>query len=127
MAGKSHCQSQRQRGIPLQPAPALAMGLEGKLQLHDKNKVIPPERIMQESLDQSLHDKLGQRIAAEILEQHHHEDQIAEAVRQVKERCGDIQTRLAETVPAELGKEPVQQWRDVVEDVSEEMIKNCPF
>lgn len=82
---------------------------------------------MQESLDQSLQDKLGQRIAAEILEQHHYEDQVAEAVRQVKERCGDSQTRLAETVPAELGKEPVQQWRDVVEAVSEEMIKNCPF
>ncbi|TGE37439.1 hypothetical protein E4K67_15500 [Desulfosporosinus fructosivorans] len=64
---------------------------------------------MQESLDQSLQDKLGQKIAAELLKQHHYEDQVAEAVRQVKACCGDSQTQLAETVPAELGKEPARQ------------------
>lgn len=107
--------------------PQFLAWLEGKIQLHDKGKVIPPERIMQESLDQSLQDKLGQRIAAELLEQHHYDDQVEQAVRQVKERCGDSQARLAETVPAELGQEPFRHWKDVVEAVSEEMIKNCWF
>ncbi|MCO1604379.1 hypothetical protein [Desulfosporosinus nitroreducens] len=39
--------------------PQFLAWLEGKIQLHDKGKVIPPERILQESLDQSLRDKLG--------------------------------------------------------------------
>ncbi|KUO78468.1 MAG: hypothetical protein APF81_15100 [Desulfosporosinus sp. BRH_c37] len=62
-----------------------------------------------------------------MLAQQHYEDQVAEAVRQVKERWGDSQTRLAETVPTELGQEPIRHWKDVVEAVSEEMIKNCRF
>ena len=33
---------------------------------------------MQKSLEHSLHDKLGQKIAAEILEQNHYADQVAE-------------------------------------------------
>ena len=117
------------RGVELNAmsTPQFLAWLEGEIQLHDKGKVIPPERIMQESLDQSLQDKLGQRIAAELLEQHHYDDQVEQAVRQVKERCGDSQARLAETVPAELGQEPFRHWKDVVEAVSEEMIKNCWF
>ncbi|WP_291300081.1 hypothetical protein [Desulfosporosinus sp. BICA1-9] len=59
---------------------------------NDKGKVIPPANIMQESLEHSLHDKLGQEIAAEILEQNHYADQVAEAVRQVKQCCLDSQT-----------------------------------
>ena len=47
---------------------------------------------MQKSLEHSLHDKLGQKIAAEILEQNHYADQVAEAVRQVKQCCLDSQT-----------------------------------
>ncbi len=79
--------------------------LEGKIRLYDKGKVIPPESTMLESLDHSLQDKLGQKLAAEILEQNHYADQVTQAVRQVKERCGDSQTRLAETVQAELKKD----------------------
>lgn len=63
--------------------PQFIAWLEGKIQLYDKGKVIPPANIMQESLEHSLHDKLGQKIAAEILEQNHYADQVAEAVRQV--------------------------------------------
>jgi hypothetical protein len=107
--------------------PQFLAWLEGKIQLYDKGKVIPPASIMLESLEHSLQDKLGQKIAAEILEQNNYDAQAAEAVRQVKERCGDSQTRLAETVPAELKKEPVKRWKDDVEAVSEEMIKNCSF
>ncbi|WP_298199934.1 hypothetical protein [Desulfosporosinus sp.] len=107
--------------------PQFLAWLEGEIQLHDKGKVIPPERILQDRLDQSLRDKLGQKITAELLAQQHYEDQVAEAVRQVKERCSDSQARLAETVPEELGQEPVRHWKDVVEAVSEEMIKNCRF
>ncbi len=59
---------------------------------------------MLESLEHSLQDKLGQKITAEILEQNHYDAQVAEAVRQVKERCSDRQTRLAETVSAETQK-----------------------
>ncbi len=70
---------------------------------------------------------IRRKIAAEILEQNHYDAQVAEAVRQVKERCSDRQTRLAETVSLELKKEPVKRWQDVVEAVSEEMIKNCRF
>ncbi|WP_407314137.1 hypothetical protein [Desulfosporosinus sp. SB140] len=63
----------------------------------------------------------------QIMAQHHYDEQVAEAVRQVKERCGASRTRLGETVPAELKKEPIHHWKDVVEAVSEEMIKNCRF
>lgn len=101
--------------------------LEGKLSVYDKGKVIPPASIILESLDHSLWDKLGQKIAAEILEQNHYTAQVAEALRQVKENCRDRQTRLEETVQAELAKEPVNLWKDVVEAVSEDMIKNCRF
>jgi hypothetical protein len=107
--------------------PQFLAWLEGKIQLYDKGKVIPPESIMLESLEHSLQDKLGQKIAAEILKQNHYDTQVAEAVRQVKERCGDSQTRLAETVSTELKKEPVNHWKDVVGALSEEMIKNCCF
>ncbi|MDJ0304511.1 hypothetical protein [Dehalobacter sp.] len=107
--------------------PQFLAWLEGKIRLYDKGKVIPPESTMLESLDHSLQDKLGQKLAAEILEQNHYADQVTQAVRQVKERCGDSQTRLAETVQAELKKEPVNLWKDVIKAVSEDMIKNCRF
>jgi hypothetical protein len=107
--------------------PQFLAWLEGRIRLYDKGKVIPPESTMLESLDHSLQDKLGQKLVAEILEQNHYADQVIEAVRQVKERCGDSQTRLAETVQAELKKEPVNLWKDVIKAVSEDMIKNCRF
>ncbi|MCO5387515.1 MAG: hypothetical protein NHB14_19060 [Desulfosporosinus sp.] len=42
--------------------PQFLAWLEGEIQLHDKGKVIPPERILQDRLDQSLRDKLGQKL-----------------------------------------------------------------
>jgi len=105
--------------------PQFLAWLEGKPRVYDKGKVIPPERVMRESLDHSLRNKLGQKITAEILEQNHYTAQVAEALRQVKENCRDRQTRLEETVQAEPAKEPVNRWKDVVEGVSEDMIKNC--
>jgi len=107
--------------------PQFLAWLEGKIKLYDKGKVIPPKRVMLESLDQSLEDKLGQVIADEILEQNHYQGKVAAALRQVKENCRDWQTRLEEIVPVELANEPVKRWKEVVEAVSEEMVKNCRF
>lgn len=107
--------------------PRFIAWVEEKIQRYDKGKVIPPDLVMQESLEQSLQDKLGQKIREEILAQNHYAQRVAEAVRQVKESCADSQTPLAETVLAELEKEPVRHWRDIVEAVSEGMIKNSPF
>lgn len=38
---------------------------------------IPPENVMEESLERSLEAKLGRVIADEILEQNHYDDQVA--------------------------------------------------
>ena len=119
--------SGRKKGVASYVDPVWEKWLQEKIQLYDKGKVIPPANIMQESLEHSVHDKLGQEIAAEILEQNHYADQVAEAVRQVKQCCLDSQIRLAETVQAELKKEPVNRWKDVVETMCEEMIKNSRF
>ncbi len=70
--------------------PQFLAWLEGKIQLYDKGKVIPPENITLESLENSLQDKLGQKIAAEILEQNHYDAQVAEAVRQVKSAVATV-------------------------------------
>lgn len=105
--------------------PQFLAWLEEKIRLYDKGKVIPPENVMLERLDQSLQDKLGKVIADEILQQNDYAAKVSQAVRKIKQRCGGSQTRLAETVQGELGKEPANSWKDVVEAVSEDMIKNC--
>ncbi|CDX03670.1 Type 2 DNA topoisomerase 6 subunit A [bioreactor metagenome] len=112
--------------------PQFLAWLEGKIRLYDQGKVIPTENIMEESLEQSLEAKLGRVIADEILEQNHYDDQVAAAVRQVKQRYHDSQTcgsqaPLKETVQAELAREPVNLWKNVVEEVSEGIIKNYRF
>ncbi len=100
--------------------------------IRETGKVIPPENIMEESLERSLEAKLGRVIADEILEQNHYDAQVAAAVRQVKQRYHDSQTcgshtSLKETVQAELAREPVNLWKDVVKGVSEGIIKNYRF
>lgn len=107
--------------------PQFLTWLEGKIRLYDKGKVIPPETVMLKSLDHCLNVKLGQVIADEILEANQYQARVAEAARQVKENCRDCQLRLAETVPAELKKTPVSHWKDIIEVVSDDMIKNCRF
>lgn len=107
--------------------PQFIAWLEGKIQRYDKGKVIPPDPVMLESQEQSLRGKLGQRIEAEILARNHYETRVAAAVRQVKQSCADQQTHLAERVQKELAQEPVKFWVDVVDSVSEEMIKIAVF
>ncbi|UWG95892.1 hypothetical protein LPY66_13320 [Dehalobacter sp. DCM] len=69
---------------------------------YDKGKVIPPVKIMQESLDYSLQNKLEKMITAEILEQNHYTERVAEALRQVKQNCPDCDTHLEESVQRNL-------------------------
>lgn len=107
--------------------PLFIAWLERKLRPYDKGKVIPPERVMVESLDHSLKDKLGQKIREELFRQNNYEGQVAAAFRQVKQSCGDRQGRLAETVETGLEREPVSRWQDVVEAVSDEILKNADF
>lgn len=107
--------------------PQFLTWLEEKLQRYDKGKVIPPETVLRENLEQSLEAGLSRAIAAEILARHNHKAQVAEALRQVKARCGDRLTGLEEKVRKELQQEPVSHWQDIVAELSEAMLKIRPF
>ena len=99
--------------------------LEEKIRAWDQGKVIPPEDVMLESLEQSLETQLGEIISAEILKQGRYQARVTAAVRQVKENCREQQTRLAETVREELADKPASRWKDAVRAVGRAMIKHC--
>ena len=107
--------------------PQFLAWLEEKLQRYDKGKVIPPESVLRENLEQSLEAGISRAIAQEILEQHNHTGRVAEAVRQVKADWEERLTGLEERVREELRQEPVSHWQDIVEDLSETMLKIRPF
>ncbi|WP_042333482.1 hypothetical protein [Desulfosporosinus meridiei] len=56
-----------------------------------------------------------------------HEAQAAAVFREVNQSLSDRQIRLTEIVPAELARQPVQLWREVVAEVGGEVLRNCPF
>lgn len=107
--------------------PQFLTWLEEKLRRYDKGKVIPPEDVLRESLEQKLEAGLSRALAEELLARHNHQAQVAEALGKVKARWGDCFTGLAERVGEELRQEPVSHWRDIVAELAAAMLKNRPF
>ena len=107
--------------------PQFIAWLEEKIRSYDQGKVIPPEKVMTEYLDGKLQSELKERIADRILLENNHEAQAAAAFREVKQSFSDRQIRLTEIVPAELARQPVQLWREVIAEVGDEVLRNCPF
>jgi len=107
--------------------PQFIAWLEGKIRSYDQGKVIPPEKVMTEYLDGKLLAELKERIADRILLENNHEAQAAAAFREVKQSFSDRQICLTEIVPAELARQPVLLWREVVAEVGDGVLRNCPF
>jgi len=105
--------------------------LERKIQFYDKGKVIPPTSLMIENLDSNIKGILGKIISDDILQQNGYDEKLNRTFEQVKKRYSDDQFDLKEIVEAGLKSKPTDIWRDVIENVSDEVIannfKNCDF
>lgn len=105
------------------PTPVFLEWIERKISLYDRGKVLPPENIIESSLDFHVGEKLGSVIRDRLLQEQGYERKVGQAFEKVRHsyegKIGDIRL----TVKNMLAEEPAEAWSRVISDIAHETVE----
>ena len=93
--------------------------LEIKIQKYDKGKVVPPNEVLENKLDESRESELRKKISAKILEENNYGEKVESALLKVKSES-DI-SNIRNLIESELNIIPTTTWNKVIDTIA---IKN---
>lgn len=106
--------------------PQFLQWLDDKMEKFGQGKLIPPESILAEELNDKVRDMLAQDIKDRILKEQDADGQIERAFEKLQPVIDEKGKKLTANVTEDLSKEPAHSWRDPVHELAEEICDERP-
>jgi hypothetical protein len=90
--------------------------LDAKFDAH--KKLIPPDQVMRDQLEQDVRERLNEKITEEILEEAGIDDLVEEAFEERVPEMDSLTESLNETVTEELKQDRAKPWRDPIRSMA---------
>ena len=103
--------------------PQFLQWLDDKMEMFGQGKLIPPESVLAEELNEQVRKKLEQDITDQILKEHDAEGQINQAFEKLRSVLDKKAKELTNDVAEDLTKKPTQSWRDPVLKVAHDLVE----
>jgi nicotinamide riboside kinase len=103
--------------------PQFIAWLEGKMQQYGSGKLIPPNSIMEDTLEKEIVSLLEEKVQRQILQEAGYHERLQQAIRSVRPIVQEQEQHLLEFVSENLEENRENHWTAPIKELAREIVK----